>query len=90
VELAVNGVPLKSDEASLRHFRIDEEHSNAFSAWKRMGSPQSPTPEQYKLLEKAGQLAALVAPEKVHVENGKVTLKVHLPRQAVSLLELVW
>ena len=55
-----------------------------------MGSPQSPTPEQYKLLEKAGQLAALVAPEKVHVENGKVTLKVHLPRQAVSLLELVW
>ena len=90
VEFAVDGIPLKSAEASLRQFRIDEEHSNAFSAWKRLGSPQSPTPEQYKLLEKAGRLAALGAPEQVRVENGTVTLKVHLPRQAVSLLELVW
>jgi xylan 1,4-beta-xylosidase len=90
VEFAVDGMPLKSAEASLRQFRIDEEHSNAFSAWKRLGSPQSPTPEQYKLLEKAGRLAALGAPEQVRVENGTVTLKVHLPRQAVSLLELVW
>jgi xylan 1,4-beta-xylosidase len=90
VEFAVDGIPLKSAEASLRQFRIDEDHSNAFSAWKRLGSPQSPTPEQYKLLEKAGRLAALGAPEQVRVENGTVTLKVHLPRQAVSLLELVW
>ena len=90
VELVVNGVPLRSDEASLRHFRIDEDHGNAFSAWKRTGSPQTTAPEQYTLLEKAGQLAALAAPEKVRVKNGKVTLKVHLPRQAVSLLELVW
>src|SRR5205814_3768086 len=82
VELVVNGVPLRSDEASLRHFRIDEDHGNAFSAWKRTGSPQTTAPEQYTLLEKAGQLAALAAPEKVGVKNGKVTLKVHLPRHA--------
>ena len=28
--------------ARLAHFRIDEDHSNAFTAWKRMGSPQQP------------------------------------------------
>jgi xylan 1,4-beta-xylosidase len=40
----------------LRHYRIDEAHSNAWTAWKPMGSPQHPTPEQYARLEAAGQL----------------------------------
>jgi beta-xylosidase len=27
----------------LRHYRIDETHSNAWTAWKKMGSPQQPS-----------------------------------------------
>ncbi len=30
-----------------RHYRIDGEHSNAYSAWQKMGSPEQPTSEQY-------------------------------------------
>jgi xylan 1,4-beta-xylosidase len=90
VGLALEGLPLATGEARLQHFRIDEEHSNAFSAWKRMGSPQNPTAEQYSQLERAGQLAALGAPETVRVENGQARLKFTLPRQAVSLLVLDW
>jgi xylan 1,4-beta-xylosidase len=86
VELLVNGLASAKREAKLQHFRIDEEHSNAFSAWKRIGSPQQPSPAQYAELEKAGQLAALSKPETVRVENGATRVGFVLPRQAVSLL----
>ena len=90
VDLALDGLPSSSGEARLMHFRVDEDHRNAFSAWKRLGSPQNPTPEQYAQLEDAGQLAALGPAELVRVANGKATLSFLLPRRAVSLLALQW
>ena len=41
------------------HYRIDETHSNSYSAWLKMGSPQKPTPAQYAELEKASELQEL-------------------------------
>jgi xylan 1,4-beta-xylosidase len=90
VELALSALPLASGEAKLQHFRIDEEHSNAFAAWKRLGSPQQPTPEQYVQLEKAGRLATLPEPETLRVERSAAVVRLKLPRQAVSLLALTW
>ena len=90
VELTVSGLPLAASRARLEHFRIDDDHSNAFTAWKRMGSPPQPTPEQYAQLEQAGQLAAVGAAETVRVEKGEATVRLRLPRQAVSLLQLTW
>ncbi|MEO8426629.1 MAG: beta-xylosidase [Verrucomicrobiota bacterium] len=90
VELTLNRLPLANGEVKLQHFRIDENHSNAFTAWKRIGSPQQPTPEQYAQLENAGRLAALSTAEIVHVQNGRATLRFKLPRRAVSLLEFAW
>ena len=62
----------------------------AFTAWKEVGSPQSPTPEQYNQLESAGQLQLLTSPEWIQIEGGSVRLKFDLPRQAVSLARLTW
>ena len=76
--------------ATLRHFRIDDDHSNAFVAWKRAGSPQQPTPEQYLQLEKAGQLTLIGPPETISIKDGKASLRFDVPRQAVSLLTLTW
>jgi xylan 1,4-beta-xylosidase len=90
VTLAVSGLPLKAGAARLEQFRIDEEHGNAFTAWKALGSPQRPTPEQYARLEKAGRLTALGPAETVRVEDGKGTVRLRLPRQAVSLLLFTW
>ena len=86
VELSVEGLPSNFGKATLRHFRIDETHSNAYSAWKRMGKPQNPTADQYAELEKAGQLALLASAEKINADRGSITLRFQLPRQAVSLL----
>jgi xylan 1,4-beta-xylosidase len=90
VELSAVGLPEGVGEATLEHFRIDEEHSNSFSAWKKMGSPQKPTEEQYAQLQKAGKLAMLGEARKLMVENGKVDLKFSLPRQGVSLVVVEW
>ncbi|HXT42001.1 MAG TPA: beta-xylosidase [Candidatus Angelobacter sp.] len=90
VELTLDNLPVTNGGARLEHFRIDEDHSNAFTAWRRIGSPQKPTPEQYALFEKAGRLATLAGPENVHVSEGRATLRFQLPRRAVSLLQLNW
>ncbi len=90
VELALAGLPLRANSALLTHYRIDQEHSNAFAAWQRMGSPQTPTSSEYEKLLAAGQLATLAKPAQVAVENGQAKLSFLLPRQAVSLLVLEW
>jgi xylan 1,4-beta-xylosidase len=84
IDLTLEGV--KFTKASLEHFRIDQEHSNAFTAWLKMGSPQQPTAEQYAQLERAGRLATFEPSKTVHAENGRISVGLKLPRQGVSLL----
>lgn len=66
-------------------YRIDETHSNAYTVWKGMGSPQSPTSQQIKTLAKAGGLHTTPDRPRLVVGDGKATLTTILPRQAVSL-----
>jgi xylan 1,4-beta-xylosidase len=90
IDLELNGIPIANGEATLTHYRVDAGHSNSHEAWKRMGSPPQPTPEQYAQLEKAGQLAQLGDAGKIQVRDGKATVHFNLPRQGVSLLVLEW
>jgi xylan 1,4-beta-xylosidase len=88
VELAFKGIPAK--QVLLTHYRIDQEHSNSYQVWKKMGSPLKPTPEQIATLEKAGQLEMLSKPEPVKIINGEAMIKLQLPRQGVSLIKLTY
>jgi len=90
IELTLDHLAIPAGKVSVTQYRIDAEHSNSYEAWKRLGSPPSPTPEQYAQLEKAGQLAALGAPETVPVENGRILVRLRLSRQAVALLVCRW
>jgi xylan 1,4-beta-xylosidase len=90
IQVLVGGVPPSVARVLLQHYRIDERHSNAFTVWKEMGSPQNPTPEQVARLEAAGQLELLESPRWMPVEKGAVRLEFSLPRQGVSLLHLTW
>lgn len=90
VSVTVTGLPRKDGEIKLTRFRIDEEHGNAFTAWKKMGAPQKPTPEQYAELEKAGQLAPTEPAEAVRIAKGEFAARVKLDRQAVVLFVLEW
>lgn len=90
VRLVLGSLPLREGRARLRHFRIDEDHSNAFAAWRRMGSPPRPSRRQYARLEAAGRLTEMGAPYAVSVKDAAADVPVTLPRQAVSLLVLEW
>jgi xylan 1,4-beta-xylosidase len=90
VDLQLSGLPVDSGNARLTEYRIDHDHSNAFIAWQKLGSPQQPTPDQVAQLEKAGQLALMDDPGFVPIQGGKTSIKITLPRQAVSLLVLEW
>ena len=88
VRIEIAGVP--DGRVLLRHYRIDETHSNAWTAWKKMGSPQNPSAEQYAALEAAGQLQELDSPRWIVVKGGEAAIEITMPRQAVSLLNLLF
>jgi len=90
VEVSVAGIPAGVKRVLLEHYRIDDTHSNSYTVWKKMGSPQSPTAEQYAELKAAGQLELLTSPQWLDVTDGKVRIDMMLPRQATSLMHLKW
>jgi xylan 1,4-beta-xylosidase len=90
IELVVTGLPANAKRARLEHFRVDSVHSNAFSVWKEMGSPQSPSGSEYKRLETAGQLDLLNPPERIAIRQSTAHLQFALPRQGLSLVRLAW
>ncbi len=68
------------------HYRIDRTHSNAYTAWKEMKSPESPTNDQIAMLKAAGKLAETDLPAIVAGPGVSKRISLELPRQAVSLL----
>jgi len=89
VQLSIAGIT-GVRRALLQHYRIDQSHSNAYTAWKQMGSPQHPTAEQYRALEAAGQLQLLESPRWIELRGGEAKLDFTLPGQGVSLVQLDW
>lgn len=91
VSVTLEGLPENVTRARLTHHRVDKQHSSAYDAWLRLGSPLAPNLDQYAELEKAAELHQLEhAPEEVPVRDGRGTVEFALPRQGVSLLELAW
>ena len=90
VELELTNLPVAGGPAKLTRFLIDDDHSNAYAAWLRLGSPLPLSAEQYAQLEKAGQLAEAGKPQRIKIENHQAAVRVALPRQAVALLILDW
>jgi xylan 1,4-beta-xylosidase len=90
VEVIFEGIPSAATRVLLKHYRIDGRHSNAYTAWKEMGSPQDLTLVQGKRLEAAGQLEILESPHWLETDKGAVRIEFSLPRHGLSLLQLSW
>jgi xylan 1,4-beta-xylosidase len=86
----VDGLPLGVRRALLQEYRIDATHSNAYTVWLGMGSPQKPTAEQIAELKARGGLELLASPEWVDVAKGRVVVKTMLPRESIELMRLSW
>jgi xylan 1,4-beta-xylosidase len=88
VRLRVRGVPGSS--YAVRHFRIDEGHSNIVRAWEQMsrGAPW-PSEEQWAALWELNTLEELVTPERRAASgDGLLEFAFKLPMPGVSYLEL--
>ncbi len=89
-DVVLNVAGITSATATLTHYRVDQDHSNAYTAWLRMGSPGIPDDAQRATLVSAGQLQTLDTPSPIAVANGTAQLRISLPRQGVSLVRLTW
>lgn len=89
IALTIDGLP--AGRATITHYRIDETHSNSYSAWLQMGSPQQPTAAQIQQLEQASALAELRPARPATIAgDGRVTETFDLPRKSVSFVKVVW
>lgn len=90
VRIVINGVPSTVNRVLVRHHRVDTNHSNAYTVWKEMGSPQHPNVGQYARLVSAGQLQPFESPHWINARDGTTDLQFSLPSEAISLFELSW
>jgi xylan 1,4-beta-xylosidase len=77
-------------KVKLTEYRIDDEHSNSYTVWKKMGSPAAPTAAQVVQLEQAGKLKTIGKPVVLTVTNSNISKIINLPRQGVSLLHVTY
>ncbi len=74
----------------VQRFLMDAEHSNAYAAWQKMGSPEQPTKEQFLALQKAGKLEAVGPAASLETKGGVAKVDMKLERQGVTLVRLSW
>ncbi|HEY6125523.1 MAG TPA: hypothetical protein VIV63_12800 [Steroidobacteraceae bacterium] len=85
--VTLNVTGLRRGTPTVTHYRIDQQHSNSYAAWQRMGSPIAPDKASYDSLRAAARLSTLdAAATSVARVGGSVQLAFELPRQGVSLL----
>ncbi|HEX4773614.1 MAG TPA: beta-xylosidase [Bryobacteraceae bacterium] len=90
VKLQITGLPATAQQVLINHYRIDRSHSNAYTIWKLLGSPQEPTSQQRDALEQASQLQTLDSPHWVAAKAGAIDLDFSLPLHGLSLVEAFW
>ncbi len=90
VGLRIDGLPRALTRVRVSRYLIDRHHSNSYTVWKAMGSPQHPSATQIARLKKAGQLERLTSPASATVRDGQADLSFALSRQALSLIRLAW
>lgn len=90
ITLHIHNLPPGARRVLVQHYRIDATHSNAYTLWQEMGSPQRPTAQQYAALENRSGLELLTSPAWLDPSGGMLTLHVTLPPNSLSLVRLRW
>lgn len=88
VNLILKNITAKN--ITLSSYLVDEDHSNAYTLWKKMGSPQDVSPGQFSRLQQGGQLRENIKAKRLNAVNGSLNYELVLQGQAVTLLKLTW
>ncbi len=90
IALSLTGLPAAARHVRVETFRVDTTHSDAYTAWTQMGSPQSPTAAQYRELETAGQLQRDGTAQRHDVHGNTLQLDVKVPIEGLALVRVAW
>jgi xylan 1,4-beta-xylosidase len=87
IQLSISGL---ADHVDLhaRTWRVDHDNGDAFTAWKAMGSPATPTKAQVAQLVHAARMEVRTVRVVPGPGDGSVTLETSLPLQGVELIEV--
>jgi len=88
IQLKVKLPPDFGPKAQVFHYRVDDTHSNAYTKWLELGSPQNPTPQMLATLTTAMELQTLELPGQIDITNSEALLYFELPRFGLSLIIL--
>ena len=88
IELEISGLPAKN--IRIVQYRMDHDHSNAYTAWLAMGSPQEPSAAQIATLQNLGALQMLEERNMRNDGTAPLKLETSLPRHAVALYRISW
>jgi xylan 1,4-beta-xylosidase len=74
----------------LHHYRVDNQHSNVYSAWQGMGKPDWPDAVQMAELRRRDVLETAEPDREVSSDsNGQLAVDFKLPMPALSMIELM-
>ena len=88
IQLKVKLPPDFGSKAQVIHYRIDDKHSNAYTKWLELGSPQNPDAEMLAELKRAMELEMFEPAGLIDITNSQATLNFDLPRFGLSLIIL--
>lgn len=75
-------------KVSVTHYRIDHDHSNAYTEWERQGKPDWPGEEQRAAIVSRSGLELFSSPETAEIRGGRLSIGFPMPTHSVSLLEI--
>ncbi|MBD3287321.1 hypothetical protein GF337_00820, partial [candidate division KSB1 bacterium] len=84
VQIAIKNIPFQT--GYLQIFKIDELHSNAYTLWKQMGSPEEPTPSQLLALKSQDDLQLAEPMSKIQILNGTYKQRLQIQNNSVALI----
>ena len=87
IAISVVGLPLKG--VKVQRFVMDADHSNAYTAWIKLGSPEHLAPDQLRQLRATSGLQQFNG-KMVKFDAPGFAFSTFLPRQAVALYHLTW
>jgi xylan 1,4-beta-xylosidase len=86
ISLEVKG--FSSDRATVKRYLVDEYHSNAYTCWKKMGSPAEPTELQLQELKDSMELELVELNRSFQVDGGQLTVDTTLSPGSVSPIKI--
>lgn len=72
----------------LTHYRVDENHSNAYLEWVKQGKPRYPSKDQYETIKSQDKLKIIETITLQTNQDGTLNIHFNMPVHAISLILL--